>query len=201
METTLTDIEPHENVSRAHCVLIWPEKNLVKMTFNKHGITAMNREKGTRSGGKGIDVPIYSEEKMKLAWMRDPRIRLIMQMELMACGEESDWLIRCYHCADYNCSEEYCPPIPLPILPVYHEKLRKRGQMSVKGILPPTLKMILNIHYPLPVKPQPLILPSSDIPPSSSPLPSNNVPESLGDDQTEREKNSLQARADDDTAR
>ena len=67
--------------------------------------------------------------------------------------------------------------------------------MAVNGTLPPALRMIVKIHYPLPVKHRPPVSPSSDIPPSPLPLPSTE-PESLGDDQIERE-HSLKARTDD----
>ena len=78
--------------------------NLVREKFDEndfieHGVTAMNPEDGTRSGGKGINAPICLKEERKLTWMRDTRTGLFVQMELMACRDESDWLIRCYHYA------------------------------------------------------------------------------------------------------
>ena len=72
--------------------------------------------------------------------------------------------------------------------------------MAVKGILHPTLEMILKTHYSLPVKHQPSISPSSDIPPSQSPLPSAGS-KSLGNDQIEEsEYNYIKTRANDDMA-
>ena len=55
--------------------------------------------------------------------------------------------------------------------------------MAVKGVLPPTLKMVLKKYYPLPVHP----LSGSPHPeiPSWSPLLPCTEPESSGDDQTE----------------
>ena len=55
--------------------------------------------------------------------------------------------------------------------------------MAAKGILPPTLKMILRKHYPLPVRQSP-VLPHPEIPSPSSSLPCTE-PESSGEDQTE----------------
>ena len=60
-------------------------------------------------------------------------------------------MLRCHYCIVNNCSsEEYCPPTPLPIPPDYAKKLIERWEMARKGILPPTLKMILKTRYPLP---------------------------------------------------
>ena len=69
--------------------------------------------------------------------------------------------------------------------------------MAAKNILLPTLKIILKAPYPLPVKKQPPIPPSSDIPPSPSPLPSTEHG-SLSDDQIESEEHCLEAWAYDD---
>ena len=54
-----------------------------------------------------------------MAWMRETRIRTFMQMELEACWNELDWLIRCPNYAAYSCPEEEYPPRPLPIPPDY----------------------------------------------------------------------------------
>ena len=70
--------------------------------------------------------------------------------------------------------------------------------MAAKRILPLTLKIVLNIHYPLPVQQKSPIPLSSDIPLSTSPLPYAE-PELLGDDQIESEDFFLEARADDTT--
>ena len=67
--------------------------------------------------------------------------------------------------------------------------------MAAKGILTPTLKIIIKTHYPrLPAKQQSPSSSPSDIPPSPSPLLSAE-PESLGDNQIESEKYSLETRA------
>ena len=104
--------------------------------------------------------------------------RAFMQMKLEACRDESDWLTICYLCAVNNYPEEYCPSMPSPMPPGYHTNLEKRAHMAAKGILPPTLKMILKKYYPLPVSPHP------EIPSCSSSLPCTE-PESSRDDQTE----------------
>ena len=118
-------------------------------------------------------------------------------MKLMACRNEPDWLIRCSCFAVNTFSEGYCPSVPLAVPPDYHQTLCKRGQMLLKDILPPTLKMILKTSYPLPIKQQPSISPPSDITPSSS-LFASAESESLWDDQIESKDNVLKVRADDD---
>ena len=105
--------------------------------------------------------------------MRETRIRLFMQMELMTFKDKLDWLIRCCHYAVNNYPEEYCPWMPLPVPPAYINKTVERAEMAETGILSPTLTMIPKILYPLPDKQHPSIPPLSDIPPSSPlPLPS-----------------------------
>ena len=89
----------------------------------------------------------------------------------MACREESDWLERCFRCEVNNYPEEYCPPKFLPVPPDYRIYLLKRVQMSVKGILRPTFKMVHKTRYPLPVNHQLIIPPPLDGPPHPSPLP------------------------------
>ena len=95
-----------------------------------------------------------------MAWIRETRIRTLMQMELEACKDEVDWLIRCDNCAAYNCPKEEYPPRPLPIPPDYIDNLQSRLGKVVKGILPPTLKMILKTYYQAPVHPQQQEIPS-----------------------------------------
>ena len=71
--------------------------------------------------------------------------------------------------------------------------------MAVKGILLPTLNMVLKTPYPLLVEQQPPISPPSDISPSPSSL-SSAGPESLEDDQIESEENYIKVRANNDKA-
>ena len=81
-------------------------------------------------------------------------IRTFMQMKLEACRDELDWLIRCHNCAPCNCPEEEYPPKPLHIPPDYIENVQSRLGKVMKGILPPTLNIILKTHYQAPVHPQ-----------------------------------------------
>ena len=98
----------------------------------------------------GDDVHNYSEKEEKMAWMRETRIRIFMQMELKACLHELDWLIKCHNCATYNCSQEECRPRPLPAPLDYIHNLQSRLVKIKRGILPPTLKVVLKTYYPLP---------------------------------------------------
>ena len=80
--------------------------------------------------------------------------------------------MRCYYCAVNNYPEECCLLMPLPVPPKYYVKsMEKRGQMAGKGILPPTLNIVIQTHYPLPVQNQLPVSPPSDMSPSPSPLP------------------------------
>ena len=60
------------------------------MIVTEHEVIAMIPEKGTNSD-KGFDGFVCLEEeriyKEKLTWMRDRRIRLLMQMEPLASRE------------------------------------------------------------------------------------------------------------------
>ena len=121
----------------------------VKMnSFIEQDENAMN-PKGTIPG-----TDICSEEEQKMAWMRKTRIRTFMQVKLEAYRDGSDWLIRCHNCAAYICPEEEYPPRPLPIPPDYIDNLQSRLGKEMKGILPPTLNMILEAYHQAPVRPQ-----------------------------------------------
>ena len=69
--------------------------------------------------------------------MRDTRISIFMEMELLVCREELDWLMKCHHYAVNNYPEEYWTSMHLLVPPSYHE------------ILPTTLKITLWTKYPL----------------------------------------------------
>ena len=99
--------------------------------FVEQGGNAMN-PKGTIPG-----TDVCSDEERKIAWMQETRIRIFMHMELKACWDELDWLIRYHNCAAYNCPEEEYPPRPLPIPPDYIDNLQTRLSKVMKGILPP----------------------------------------------------------------
>ena len=45
-----------------------------------------------------------------MEWMREMTIIIFIQMELKACRDELDWLIRCHNCAADNWPEEEYPP-------------------------------------------------------------------------------------------
>ena len=61
-------------------------------------------------------MPVPEEEAMQkenLVWMRKTSIRLCMQMELLSCRNELDWVMQNQHCAVNNCPKEHWPPLPL----------------------------------------------------------------------------------------
>ena len=144
----------------------------MKTNFTEHGATTMNPPKGRSSISKSVEVPNRSKEERKLTRMRETKSRVLMQRELMVCRDEFDWLKICFYCVINSCPEENCPPVLLPVPPDYGKINVKRAEMVEKEIIPPTLKIILKTHHPLPVKQQPPIPPPSDIPPFPSPLPS-----------------------------
>ena len=83
---------------------------------------------------------------------REDRIRTFMQLELEACLEEVSWSIKCYNCEVLGCPQEEYPARLLPTLPPdYEDNLINRLRTAQKGILPASLKMILNPDYQLPV--------------------------------------------------
>ena len=108
-----------------------------------------------------------------------------MQMELDNCRNRLGWLIRCRNCSVDNCPEDEYSPRPLPIPPDYIDNFLRRLGKALKGILPPTLKMILKTYYPLPARQVPVHLQQQKIPSCSpSPMPCTK-PNSLRD-QTKR---------------
>ena len=109
------------------------------MKFFEQGENAKDPEETV----SGDDLFSCSEEAGKMAWMREKRIKVFMQMELDNCRNELGWLIRCHNCSVDNCSEEEYPPRPLPIPPDYIDLLQRGLGRVMKGILPPTLKIIL----------------------------------------------------------
>ena len=82
--------------------------------------------------------------------MRQMGIRTFRHMELEACWDELDWLIRYHNSAAYNCPEEKYSPRPPPFPSHYFDNLNSRLGKVKKGILPPTLKTILKTYYHLP---------------------------------------------------
>ena len=84
---------------------------------------------------------------------REARIRTFMQLELEACLEEVDCVIRCHKCDALNCLQEEYPARLLPTPPPsYIDNLQSRLIKVRNGIFPASLKMILKTNYPLPVR-------------------------------------------------
>ena len=77
-----------------------------------------------------------------------------MRIELEGGWNETRWLLRRHEGRVNNVPEEYCPSVLLLIPPDYADNLGRRSKMAIKGILPPPLKIILNIYYPLRSPPQ-----------------------------------------------
>ena len=97
-------------------------------------------------------VFVNEHEYFKMVRAREDRIRTFMQLELEACLEEVSWSIRCYNCEVLGCPQEEYPARLLPTLsPDYEDNLMNRLRAAQKGILPASLKMILNSDYQLPV--------------------------------------------------
>ena len=125
------------------------------MNFFEQGGNAMNPEE-TISGNY---VHWGSEEGRKITWMREMRIRPFMLIELENCRNELRWMIRRDKCIVDNCLEEDHAIMHLPVPPDYTENLERRMRTAAKGILPPTIKMILKTQYPVsacqaPIHPQ-----------------------------------------------
>ena len=66
----------------------------MEITFTEDEIIATIPEEGTSSGYEGFYDSVCSEEEMKLTWMHDTRIRMFMHMELLACRDELNWIIK-----------------------------------------------------------------------------------------------------------
>ena len=97
-------------------------------------------------------VFVNEHEYFKMVRAREDRIRTFMQLELEACLEEVRWSITCYNCEVLGCPQEEYPARLLPTLPPdYEDNIINRLSAAQKGILPVSLKMILNSAYKLPV--------------------------------------------------
>ena len=77
-----------------------------------------------------------SEEDEKMVWTREARIRTLMQLELVACLEDINWMIRCHNCEALNCPQEEYPARPLPVPPNYIDNLQSGLIKVKKGVLP-----------------------------------------------------------------
>ena len=99
-----------------------------------------------------MTVFVNEHEYFKMVRARKDRIRTFMQLELEACLEEVRWSITCYNCEVLGCPQEDYPARLLPTFPPdYQDNLINRLSAAQKGILPVSLKMILNSAYKLPV--------------------------------------------------
>ena len=97
-------------------------------------------------------VFVNEHEYLKMVRAREDRIRTFMQLELEACLEEVGWSITCYNCEVLGCPQEEYPARLLPTLPPdYQDNLINRLSAAQKGIIPVSLKMILNSAYKLPI--------------------------------------------------
>ena len=86
----------------------------------------------------------------KIMRAREERIRTFMQLELEACLKEVSWMLRCYNCEVLDCPQEEYPARLLPTPPPsYIDNLQNRLIKTCRGILPASLKMILNTKYQL----------------------------------------------------
>ena len=96
-----------------------------------------------------MTVFVNEHEYLKMVRAREDRIRTFMQLELEACLEEVRWSITCYSCEVLGCPQEEYPARLMPTLPPdYEENLTNRLRRAQKGILPASLRMILNSDYP-----------------------------------------------------
>ena len=92
-------------------------------------------------------------EYYKMMRTREARIRTFMQLELEACLEEVNWMIRCHNCEALNCPQEEYPARLLPTPPPGYIDNLKSGLIKVrKGIFPASLQMVLKTNYHLPVR-------------------------------------------------
>ena len=84
---------------------------------------------------------------------REAKIRTFMQLEIEACLEELNWMIRCHNCETLNCPQEEYPARLLPSPPPsYIDNLQSRLFKVQNGIFPASLKMILKTNYHLTVR-------------------------------------------------
>ena len=96
---------------------------------------------------------VDEHEYYKMMRTREARIRIFMQLELEACLEEVNWMIRCHNCKTLNCPQEKYLARLLPTPPPsYIDNLQSRLMKVRKGIFPAYFKMILKTNYPLTVR-------------------------------------------------
>ena len=71
----------------------------------------------------GDDTHYYSEEDAQMVWMRETGTGTFMRLELEACLDDINWMIRCHNCEALNCPQGEYPARPLPIPPDYIDNL------------------------------------------------------------------------------
>ena len=99
-----------------------------------------------------MTVFVNEHEYFKMVRAREDRIRTFMQLELEACLGEVRWSITCYNCEVLGCPQEEYPARLFPTLPPdYEVNLTNRLRAAQKGLLPASLRMILNSDYKLPI--------------------------------------------------
>ena len=97
-------------------------------------------------------MTVDEHEYHKVMREREARIRTFMQLELEACLEELNWMIRCHNCEALNCLQEQYPARLLPTPPPsYIDNLQSRLIKVQNEIFPASLKVI-KINYHLPVR-------------------------------------------------
>ena len=87
---------------------------------------------------------VDKHEYFKLMRAREQRIITFTQLELEACLEEANWMLRCYNRKALDCPQEEYPARLLPTPPPsYIDNLQSRLIRARKAIFPASLKMIL----------------------------------------------------------
>ena len=93
---------------------------------------------------------VDEHEYYKMMRVREERIRTFMQLELEACLDEVNWMVRCHNCEVLDCPQEEYPARLLPTPPPsYIDNLQNRLIQARNGIHPVFLKMILITKYQL----------------------------------------------------
>ena len=80
---------------------------------------------------------IDEHEYYKMMRTREARVRTFMQLELEACLEEVNWMIRCHNCETLNCpQEEYSARLLPTPPPSYIDNLQSRLIKVRKEVFP-----------------------------------------------------------------
>ena len=96
---------------------------------------------------------VDEHEYYKMMRTLEARIRTFMKLELEACLEELNWMIRCHNCEALNCPQEEYPARLLSTPPPsYINNLQSKLIKVQKGIFPASVKMILKTNHHPPVR-------------------------------------------------